>query len=244
MGQLRERRGIHARGMVRIDRLDRRQDCDLGRGQSDRVRELDGVCENIDLVLQAGGDIHDRIRHHQRLVVGREIEPEDVAHAPRGSHVGVAAHRRPAVRRYAATPSSAPRLRRRRPMPPPSARPRSDRLPLRQAEILETCLQRACTGFDSTARSDQHGFDDAFGVGGKCRGERVRRTGIGDGDRQAPLAPGRGFEGVQLRKCRFSRCGHEVRGCSVRVAASILGALCRTGSFVRIFEGDIRVTGA
>src|SRR5258707_15087623 len=76
--------------MIRTDCLNSRQECDFGSGEPNRVCKSDRVCENIYLVLQPGCNVHDSICHHKRLVVGWQIEPENMAHASRGSHVGIA----------------------------------------------------------------------------------------------------------------------------------------------------------
>ncbi len=94
IGHLAQRRRVHRRGNLRVDRLDRRQDRDLGLRDVQHVRQLDRVLHDVDLVLQRRLDVDRRVGHQQRARIGRHVEDEDVADAPGGAQPARRRHHR------------------------------------------------------------------------------------------------------------------------------------------------------
>ena len=81
-GHFAERGSVNRRLHFGCYGLNRRQDRDLWRRNPHRLRQLDGVADDIRLGFQIGRDIHRGIGDDQRARVKRRIQHKGVAHAP------------------------------------------------------------------------------------------------------------------------------------------------------------------
>ena len=69
------------------DGLDCRQDRDFRPRQAERVREVDGILDDVDLVFERRIDVDGGVGDEQRPRIVRSVDDEDVAHAPRGAQL-------------------------------------------------------------------------------------------------------------------------------------------------------------
>ena len=89
VGHLAQGGGLQRGRDLGIDRLDRREDGDLGQGDPEGVGQVDRVLANRDLVLEGRVDIDRAVGEHQGLVVRRYIHDEGVAEPPLGAQAGL-----------------------------------------------------------------------------------------------------------------------------------------------------------
>ena len=71
VGHLAQSRGLDGRGHLRVDGLHRRQDRHPHRIDPQRMGEIDGVLDDVDLVLQRRRDVHRGIGDDERVSHGR-----------------------------------------------------------------------------------------------------------------------------------------------------------------------------
>ena len=152
----------------------RRSERDFWSRAPDGVRKPDHVKKNIGLVLQTRCDIDDGIRDHQRFVISGQIEPENVAYAPCGAHVGIARNNRTqqfvGMLRTFHQGSGFPGVNQR----DRSARC-GDRIifGIDQPQSIETDFQGVGACLYTLPRADKHRIDDAILTRGECRGQRI-----------------------------------------------------------------------
>ncbi len=86
-------RGRVERGLdLGIHGFDGRQQSHFGLGDAQRVRQVDGVLHDVDLVFELGRDVDGRVGNEQGARIGRRIHDEDVRDAPRRAQAGIALH--------------------------------------------------------------------------------------------------------------------------------------------------------
>ena len=91
VGHLAERGGVDGRGNLRGHGLDRREDRDARRAETDLREQIDGVLNDVALGVEVGKDVDRGVGDEQRLGMGRHVHDEDVADPPRRAQAGLAA---------------------------------------------------------------------------------------------------------------------------------------------------------
>ena len=89
VGHLAERRRVDGRADVGRNGLDRREDRDPRRDDAERDDEVDGVLDDVALVDQRRIDGDGRVGDEERPRIGRRVDREHVADAPRGAQAGL-----------------------------------------------------------------------------------------------------------------------------------------------------------
>ena len=91
VGHLAEGGGLDGRGHLGIHGLHRRQDRDPHRVDPQRPGEVDGVLDDMDLVLQGRSDVDRRVGDDQRIGVARHVHDEAMADPAGGPQAAFAA---------------------------------------------------------------------------------------------------------------------------------------------------------
>ena len=185
VGHLAQGGSFHRRWDFGIDRFHRRQDRHLGRLDPQRAAQVDGVLDDVALVVQRRIDVDRRIGDQQQLGVGRHVHDEDVADPPLGAKAGVGVdHRRHHLvgvqralhQRLGLAFADQPHRRRR------------GRVAVRRVDDLEPVDVLAGVlrgGANLSLRADQDGLDQRFPGGLHRAGQRaaVHRMDHGRRDR-------------------------------------------------------------
>ena len=79
VGHLAERRGFDGGRNLRVHGFHGGQDGDPNGLDAERMREIDGVLDDVDLVLQGRGDVDRRIGHDQGRLMARHVHDEAMA---------------------------------------------------------------------------------------------------------------------------------------------------------------------
>ncbi len=91
LGHFAERRGIDGGRDLRCHRLHRAEDRDLRPLDAERLRQFDGVGDDVRLLVQRRPDVDRGVGDEQQLGIGRHVHDEDVADAADGANAGGAA---------------------------------------------------------------------------------------------------------------------------------------------------------
>ena len=79
IGHLAESRGFHRGRDLRVNRFDCREQRDLGLRNAERVRQIDRILHDVNLVLELRFDVDGRVGNQQGARVGRRVHDEHVA---------------------------------------------------------------------------------------------------------------------------------------------------------------------
>ena len=92
IGHLAQRRRVERGLDLGVDRLDGREQRNLGLGNAQRMGQVDGVLHDVNLVFELRLDVDGRVGDQQGARIGRRIHDEDMADAARGAQAGIALH--------------------------------------------------------------------------------------------------------------------------------------------------------